>query len=49
MNIFLSWKALKTLWQRRKYFQMLSAAADVKTSMELRDIKMKLEVGQPIV
>ena len=40
---FLSWKVLKTLWQRKKfllqflplsqYFQMSSAAADVKTSI----------------
>ena len=45
MNIFLTWKALKTSWQRKKLllheqflplsqcFQMLSAAADVKTSI----------------
>ena len=38
---FLSWKALKTLWQRRKLlivakeeiFQMSSAASDIKTSI----------------
>ena len=48
MNIFLSWKALKTLWQRQKmllqeqfrplsqWFQMSSAAADVKTREKWR-------------
>ena len=39
MNIFLSWKTLKTLWQRKKLlplsqcFQMSSAAANAKTSI----------------
>ena len=36
MNIFLSWKALKTLWQRKEQFlplsqcYLMSSAADVK-------------------